>query len=347
MQRLLWWAHLGLSAVTLLAYASPYISPAHFWPASFAALAYPTLLVAHLALAGWWLYRRSWRWLLSLLIVVGGYDALLRHVGLPAQRDAEAHTLTVASYNMLGGRRVYHDDPDVLADRVASLLRCVDADVVAFEEYTALPELRRALDKAFAKTGLPHVRRSTVSYLALYSRYPILETQQLASYNAANGAMRCRVDVAGDTLDVVVAHLRSNQIAVDAEQLVADAAQANRRALWTVRTVARNYRRAARQRALDAEALARDLEALPYPTVVLGDLNDVPLSYTLGTLRRAGLRDAFRQNGSGLGVTYAGSLPGLRIDYVLASPELTPLSAEVVDCDFSDHEAVRAAFTWP
>ena len=79
--------------------------------------------------------------------------------------------------------------------------------------------------------------------------------------------------------------------------------------------------------------------------VLLGDLNDVPLSYTLGELRRAGLIDAFREAGRGSGITYGGPVPALRIDYVLATEELEALTASVLKCDFSDHRPTRAVLS--
>ena len=346
MSKLLWWGHCALALITLLAYASPFVSPHVFWPASFASLAYPSLVVAHVLLAGYWLYRGQRRWLLSLVVLGLGYGWLRSYVGMQREIAIGEQQLSVATYNLLGGRFIYHQNTEQRANRIESLMACLDADVVALQEYTRYEALRAELDAAFAKTGLTYRYLPDDTYVVIYSRYPIVEREVLATYNQANGAIRARIDVAGDTLEIVAAHLQSNRIDLDARELVADAAQAKKEAYWTVRTVARNYRQAARKRAEDAAALARQLEQLKYPAVLLGDLNDTPLSYTLGSLRRAGLYDAFRQNGSGLGFTYAGAIPGLRIDYVLPTPNLTTESTSVTDCGFSDHKAVRSVLSW-
>jgi len=300
----------------------------------------------HLLLGAYWVYQRDRRFLLSVAVLALGYGALRSYIGIAEERPAQAHTLTVASYNLLGGRFVYRPDAEITAERIDELLGCLDADVVAFQEFTRYGELQNRLDAAFAKTGLKHHYRPPETFVALYSRYPILEQELLAAYNNANGAVRCQLALPNDTLDVIVAHMQSNQVSIDASELVADAAQANKQAYWTLRTVASNYRRAARQRVSDAKELAQVVGSSQRPLILLGDLNDTPLSYTLGTLKRAGLKDAFRQNGSGLGFTYAGSIPGLRIDYTLHTAELETLSSTVVDCGFSDHKAVRSVLSW-
>ena len=105
------------------------------------------------------------------------------------------------------------------------------------------------------------------------------------------------------------------------------------------------YRRAAKIREEQAEVLASHLRKSPYPVILCGDLNDVPQSFVYHQVA-FGLQDAFQTAGKGLGVTYAGPVPGLRIDVILASP-----SVHVEDCrigrrEFSDHLPVVARIHW-
>ena len=50
-----------------------------------------------------------------------------------------------------------------------------------------------------------------------------------------------------------------------------------------------------------------------------------------------GLTDAFRACGRGYSHTFRGFYDALRIDYVLVSPQLEPLTYEVPDEALSDH----------
>ena len=328
----------------LLAYASPYIPPSIFWPASFASLAYPSLLISNLLLGGYWIYKGKKYWLLSLLVVAIGYPHILELIGFSSPLKVEK-SISFATYNLLGGKLIYDADSLAFRQNLQEFAGCIDADVIALEESPRYAHLGALVEQELAKKGLTYSFRTDKTNDTLHSRYPLINARLVRAYNKTNGASTALISPnPGDTILVIAAHLESNRVLLDAGNLVKDAAQANKQAYWTIRNVARNYRAAAILREAQSEELAKVISGSKHPVVLIGDLNDTPLSYTLGTLRRAGLVDAFRQNGSGLGITYPGTIPGLRIDYVLASPSLKPISAGVLNCDYSDHNPTHASF---
>jgi endonuclease/exonuclease/phosphatase family metal-dependent hydrolase len=91
------------------------------------------------------------------------------------------------------------------------------------------------------------------------------------------------------------------------------------------------------------------------PTILFGDLNDVPESRTLGTLE-AEFADAWETAGAGSGFTYPSQKPAKRIDYVLSRKNprpdsnatpllLRPVVARIVASDASDHLPLIVEFT--
>ncbi|NRA50359.1 MAG: hypothetical protein HRU12_14605, partial [Phaeodactylibacter sp.] len=58
------------------------------------------------------------------------------------------------------------------------------------------------------------------------------------------------------------------------------------------------------------------------------------------------LEDAFRESGTGLGTTYAGKIPALRIDYQLYSPVLQALDQNICEENLSDHHSVLVHYAW-
>ena len=74
----------------------------------------------------------------------------------------------------------------------------------------------------------------------------------------------------------------------------------------------------------------------PYPVIVTADLSDVPNSYTYFTVRGT-LQDAFLQKGYGIGRTFRGLSPTLRIDYIFADPRFSVQQFKRVKKDYSDH----------
>ena len=99
------------------------------------------------------------------------------------------------------------------------------------------------------------------------------------------------------------------------------------------------YKRAAILRAEQAEEVVGQIEKSPYPVLLCGDFNEIPQSYAYYIISR-GLQDAFKASGRGLGVTYNGRIPALRIDYVMAGPEFEVLGHRIGRARFSDHYPV-------
>ena len=349
MRRLFWWANLALALATVAAYASPHVAPGPLWPVAFAGLAYPTFVLLHVGFAGVWLYRKDPRALLSIGAVAAGYAYLGEYVGLRSiARDETAEPLTLVNYNLLGGNGLYVGGADSLPGNLGRFRACVldGADVVAFEETPYYSVVREALTGTLEAEGLRYHFTPGPRVPNLHSRFPLADTVVVARYNHINALLRADAVVdTGDTLRIFVAHLQSNGVRID--DLAREIREVDRQAYWELRSVAANYRAAARKRAGQVEDLVAAIRESPHPVVVLGDLNDPPLSYAVGELRRAGLEDSFRESGTGLGVSYPGTIPGLRIDYVMASESMGFRRSEVLDCDFSDHKPVRAELLLP
>ncbi len=300
-------------------------------------------MLLNVLFAGWWVYKGKRYWILSLLLFVLGLGNLRELIGTGSEKQA-AQSITVGVYNLLGGRHLYDKDKSAFQQNMSTFQSCLDVDVLATAETPAYNLVREELNKTLDSKGVKYHYFPPKTAIAIHSRYPLINPRLIEAFNKTHGLLAAEIVPlsGGDTLTILAAHLASNHVRLDATRVIKDAAKARKRAYWTIRDVAINYRRGARNRTSQAQLIARTVEANPHPVILMGDLNDTPLSYTLGTVRRAGLVDAFRQNGQGLGITYPGTIPGLRIDYVLADPDLSVLAADVVDCGFSDHNATTA-----
>jgi endonuclease/exonuclease/phosphatase family metal-dependent hydrolase len=79
----------------------------------------------------------------------------------------------------------------------------------------------------------------------------------------------------------------------------------------------------------------------PYPYIIAGDFNDTPASYAVNQMAK-GLKNAFREDGTGFGRTYNGDFPNYQIDYIMASPQFDISNYQIVTKKLSDHYPVRA-----
>jgi endonuclease/exonuclease/phosphatase (EEP) superfamily protein YafD len=138
------------------------------------------------------------------------------------------------------------------------------------------------------------------------------------------------------------AHLQSHSISPETEALL-EAPMDEKKTWKGYRTVLGRVRHFTAKRAAQARWLAEEIARCPLPVIVAGDLNDTPQSYSYRRLT-ASLFDSFRCSGRGLGTTFAGKLPGLRIDYILGSDQLDFLDHQVHQVHLSDHYPISTQF---
>lgn len=158
--------------------------------------------------------------------------------------------------------------------------------------------------------GMSWVAGSGQTGNALLSKFPLVE-QRIIALPRAGGrfdrhAVHAVVDIAGTDVSVYSTHFEHTS---------------------------------ATARLAQAQALARALAADGRPKIVGGDLNSQFGSAPVGTLRAAGLGDAWAA-GDGVGNTAPGANPRVRIDFVLHDAFFTPVQSAVLASGVSDHRAV-------
>ena len=95
------------------------------------------------------------------------------------------------------------------------------------------------------------------------------------------------------------------------------------------------------KRKIQADHIKAEIDRSPYPVIVCGDLNDVPNSYAYQTIGNK-LQNAFEEKGAGLGRTFTGIAPTLRIDNIFMSKTFTVNQYSRVTKKLSDHLPVLA-----
>ena len=101
-----------------------------------------------------------------------------------------------------------------------------------------------------------------------------------------------------------------------------------------------------KQRGLEADFARYTVEENEnLTTLVCGDLNDIPSSYSYFNVK-GNLNDAFLEKGKGLGGTYHSALPLIRIDYIFYSKNINVLGWEKFSEKFSDHLPIMCNFSY-
>lgn len=346
LQRLTRWFNAGVVGLTLGAYLAPWIDPNVFWPPAFLGLLFPFLLLLHLACITFWLIHRQWYWIFSVLALLAGWPQLRSIFGLAwPTKTKQAETLRVMTYNIYGFG--YIGDRPLSLQLWRDQLTQNQPDILCLQEFAYYPLVKEQYLPELTQTAkLPHSVWRRTEEFAIFSRYPILDSK-VKFFGTTNGYRYADVQLnPRQIVRVFNVHLQSNAI-TGLTNAIAQRGNLKEERTWrNIRGIMGRFKRAAARRAQQAAEIATVIAASPYPVILCGDLNDVPQSRSYHLLTRQ-LDDTFQLGGGGLAFTYAGKIPGLRIDYILCDPSLEVRGCWRGATGLSDHRPVIADLVLP
>lgn len=324
-----------LAAVTAAGLLARFVPPDVWWPPAVIALLLPGLLFLTILFTGWMLYRKRWSVavfpalvLLAALPLVGRLFA----VSLGSDPAGDSPTITLLTTNVRG----FKDDAwqPVGADYSTRFIAKVKPDVLLLQEASA----GAFVDPIRQASGLDKRHQPGKKTVATYADAPTF-IDDVFPKRKFNGFLVTDVETDIGTLRVINVHLQSNMISEMAGKIGQDDNLGQE--IDRAESMLRRYGSAAATRTKQAEAIREYVKDSPHPVIVGGDFNDVPSSYTYQRLLTDRLRDAWPAGGTGLGTTFTGPLPFLRIDFLLIDKSLTIHEVERVETGFSDHRGVR------
>lgn len=232
--------------------------------------------------------------------------------------ELTSHSLRLVSWNAEG----FQLNKDTL-QASAAFIRNLHPDVICLQERPHDNLLHR--DSISAIFGYPYrvfnSREDEVLNLALYSRFPLSNMKEYYFPDSYNKVLQIDMQYEGRTIRLFNMHLQTTGMT--------PAYQGNNR-LHT-------YQLNARERNRQAQLLAEAVASSPYPVILCGDLNDIPVSYAYRILTDQ-LDDCFLVAGSGWGGTYQPACNLFRIDYTLCSPQLKTSAYRLYSNRWSDHQ---------
>jgi endonuclease/exonuclease/phosphatase family metal-dependent hydrolase len=175
--------------------------------------------------------------------------------------------------------------------------------------------------------------------LAIFSKYPILNSRKILYDSTFNGSSIHEIDVKGEKLTVVNNHLESFKLTMEDRSKYVDFIQnINAETFDDLKeTFQLKLGEAFLIRAEQAEIVTEEIEnATGDYVIVCGDFNDTPISYARRIIQGT-MRDAFAESGNGVGITCNQRFFWFRIDHILHSPNMKAYNATVDKISMSDH----------
>jgi len=345
-----------LAALSIcISYISVYVNPAVSVLPAFLGLAYPVVLVVNIAFVIFWLMMKKWWALVSLGAIVVGWQTMSAFFQFNFDKPVEQHSeeaFKVLSYNVrLFDLYGWSKNTDTRGN-IFEFIEMEDADIMCFQEYYSNPEKNLNITDTIVnkqKADFSHVVFANAEGkqyhfgVATFSFFPIVNKKEIQFENSNSICIISDLKINDDTVRVFNAHLQSVKFGftdynfIDSIELKDEQQQ-----IHGVFQILRKLKAAYIIRAEQAKIIAAEINNSPYEVIVCGDFNDTPVSYVYRTIKGE-LTDAFIETGWGVGNTYNGLLPALRIDYILHSNKLVSYNFRKTNVKYSDHFPV---ITW-
>jgi endonuclease/exonuclease/phosphatase family metal-dependent hydrolase len=361
-KRIFIFIHIIVTAVFLLACLAAYVNPAKHWFIGLLGVGFIFFLLMVIAFFFFWLFFRSkWAWLSVATIAIGWFQ-IHALFGFHAFTKFDAHqspgALRILQWNVTRWDEMSnrHKEGKSYRLKMFDYIKKQDADVLCFQEFfeSKTPD--------FPSSNVPYIT-NILNYpyhyfvvdldwwqgkmqhgMAIFSRYPIVDSSRVhyaSTYKGKKGESLIRVtlNVNGQKINVFTTHLQSFQFkGEDYNNIeVLKRPEGNKgKLVQASKGIMYKFRGAYFARHVQADFVRKQLDSSAYPTIITGDFNDVPNSYTYFTVK-GNYQDAFIKKGFGLGRTFYFISPTLRIDYILAAKEFKVLQYKRDLVPYSDH----------
>ncbi|MFW6309500.1 MAG: endonuclease/exonuclease/phosphatase family protein [Prolixibacteraceae bacterium] len=343
MKKILFYNFIGLNLLAVLALIFSYISvvipPDKWWLPSLFGLAYPVFLVANIFFILFWLIINPRYIFISLLAIIAGYGYLRNYIQVQSE-EIENGDIKVLSFNVMHFAGKGLDLEKETADQIVDFLAEQDADIICLQEVrirkNSIFNLARTVEDLDFIHHYQYARSSTTFGSVTMTRYPVINMGEIRFENSRNISIYTDVLIENDTVRILNIHLQSYHIDPGRYSIIESTEEGTNIEMQEMREVKSKFKNAYVFRAQQVRKVRKYIDESPYPVILCGDFNDPPASYSYHKLTR-GLKDAFVNSGKGVGRTYAGKLPPLRIDYILHSPEFFSYNFQTYDFQVSDH----------
>lgn len=344
-------AFVGLLAMAMSVLSS-YVDPVKFVWLSFFGLTFWVILFYNLAVFALLLLmwsRKVWISIIALLIAIPGI-----YKSFSTGSSQDGGELRVMSYNVLNFNDQYDKEKprDSVAYDMIAMVKEYQPDVLCIQEFVpVIPKMNRK--DCIARCGelmeLPYTychEKANFGGNVIFSRYPLSALEEDIPFADENeyGAV-ARVDAGPKGVFYVLnCHLVSFQLSHEEVAVFSERGNSKEQVEEYGKSIVSKLMTAYRKRSEEVSKMLEDIPNDGRAILLCGDFNDTPLSYTYHQIYRAGFADGFVKAGHGIGRTYAGKLPLLRIDYVWTNEQIQPMSFKRIKYKGSDHYPVMLDF---
>ncbi|WP_299157240.1 endonuclease/exonuclease/phosphatase family protein [uncultured Tenacibaculum sp.] len=331
LNKLLFFINSVLAAVLLFSYALPFISPKTIPAVAVFSLFVPLLVILNIAFFVYWLLKLHKNALVSLLILLIGWFASPPLIKFSNKEIILNNDLKVMSYNVRLFNHYKHEDDITTEQQIYEFINNESPDVIAMQEFYESELLDIKLPYKYIKTK----SKTNQFGLAIYSKYPIVNSGSLNFKNSANNTIFIDLVKNKDTIRVYNVHLESLKINPKKENF----GEKNSERLF--KRLANGFEKQVDQ----TELILQHEYSWKGKKIVCGDFNNTAYSWVYNKLSK-NKKDAFITSGIGLGKSFRYIYP-MRIDFIFADNTATINQYKTYsNIKLSDHYPIMSRLHW-
>ncbi|WP_295667473.1 endonuclease/exonuclease/phosphatase family protein [uncultured Mucilaginibacter sp.] len=354
--RLFLWVNIILCLALLLSYLAPGTDPRKIILPAFFGLAYPLLVLLNVLLVIYWLLRKKWYALFSIISILSGYNVLLNHLHFHAGNKEAVmpkppNSIRIMTYNVHHFRRYGWKIDSSTRTEALQLIKQQHPDIVGFQEYFSARKgpfdftdsIMKILDIKYFYFKSFTVNPRKMTGMAIFSRYPITNEGLVTLSDSDNENQCLYVDVVKDDKPFRFYSVHLKSIGFDPEdyKYLDSVSKKGKTDIHSTRRLGGKLVNAFKKRAEQMFLVKEHSLQCQYPFIISGDFNDTPASFSVNQMEK-GLKNAFREKGSGFGRTYNGDFPNFQIDYIMTTPQFDIQDYQIIEKKLSDHYPVRS-----
>ncbi|WP_037321135.1 endonuclease/exonuclease/phosphatase family protein [Salegentibacter sp. Hel_I_6] len=317
----------------LLSYLLAFIPPKSFPLLSVLSLGVPVLILINLVFMVFWIIRFKKQFLLSLIILLIGYNYVTSLYQFSSNKQSSEEELSIMSYNVRMFNTYGWTDEKNIPEKITNFITEKDPDILLTQEHTVdQTKLKEIYPYHFVhKKG-----RNSEFGSAIFSKYPIIQRISLDfPHDGNNNAIYTDLLIKEDTIRVFNVHFQSLNVKPDIGAL---RREDSKKLLGRL-----GYGFSLQQE--QAEMLMEKVNKTPYRTIVAGDFNNTAFSYIYEFINPNGrFKDAFLHSGKGFGETFKLTVFPLRIDFMLLEERIEIKNFERFEVELSDHYPILTRF---
>lgn len=339
-------ANVATAVLMWLVGFSDYVNPvAHPYIAT-VGLLFPFFLIINLCFLFFWLTFKLKMAIIPILGYAAAFVPLRIYIPINAPSTPPDGAMKLVSWNV----HIFTGSDGIGSfEQIHDYLGGAGADIVCLQEAFGGPSNKfERLDSLFPHSSVDTISKTGGNALAIYSKFPIVRKERIPYKSDTNGSYAYYLLVDGDTVLVINNHFESSHLSPDERKRYKEMLKGemdNDTARAESKRLLHRLGKSASVRAPQADSVHGYIAAHgDYPTIVCGDFNDNPISYTRRVVSK-GLTDCYVTTGRGIGLSYNQKGFFVRIDNVFCSDHFQPYNCKVdKSVKASDHYPIVCWF---